>query len=61
MPGHPWTTALFVVACWLVVGATFARYPVNSLVGLGILVAGVPVYLGLAARGEGEPVTAPGQ
>jgi len=45
MPGHPWTTALFVIACWLVVGATFARYPVNSLVGLGILLAGVPVYL----------------
>ncbi len=45
VPGHPVTTVLFVAACWLVVAATFARYPVNSLVGLGILVAGVPVYL----------------
>jgi APA family basic amino acid/polyamine antiporter len=45
VPGHPWTTALFVTACWLVVSATFARYPVNSLIGLGILLAGVPVYL----------------
>lgn len=45
VPGHPWTTAVFVAACWLVVVATFARYPVNSLVGLGILLAGVPVYL----------------
>ncbi len=45
VPGHPWTTLLFVVACWLVVGATFVRYPTNSLIGLGILLAGVPVYL----------------
>lgn len=45
VPGHPGTTVLFVTACWLVVGATFARYPVNSLIGFGILLAGVPVYL----------------
>lgn len=52
VPGHPWTTVLFVAACWLVVGATFARYPVNSLVGLAILLAGVPVYLAWRRAGH---------
>lgn len=43
-PGHPWTTALFVAACWLVVLGTFARAPLNSAVGVGILLAGLPAY-----------------
>ena len=45
VPGHPVTTGLFVTASWLVVAATFARYPVNSSIGLAILLAGVPAYL----------------
>lgn len=44
VPGHPVTTALFVAACWLVVANTIYRYPSNSLVGVAILAAGVPVY-----------------
>jgi len=44
VPGHPYTTAVFVAACWLVVGNTIYRYPTNTLLGLGILVLGVPVY-----------------
>ncbi|MCI0486548.1 MAG: amino acid permease [Blastocatellia bacterium] len=44
IPGHPVTTALFVVACWLVVASTIYKYPKNSLIGLGILAAGIPVY-----------------
>ena len=43
-PGHPITTMLFVIACWLVVAATVIEAPVNSLIGLAILAAGVPVY-----------------
>ncbi|MGH7730781.1 MAG: APC family permease [Candidatus Eiseniibacteriota bacterium] len=50
VPGHPWTTAAFVVASVLVVAATFAKYPANSLIGLAILLAGVPVYLAWSAR-----------
>ncbi|MBV8808608.1 MAG: amino acid permease [Acidobacteriaceae bacterium] len=43
-PGHPFTTFFFVSACWLVVLATFYHYPQNSLVGLGLLLLGIPVY-----------------
>jgi len=44
-PGHPFTTLLFVAACWLVVINTVIHYPGNTLIGLAILVAGVPAYL----------------
>lgn len=44
MPGHPWTTLFFVAACWLIVINTFVAYPQNTLIGLGILLAGIPVY-----------------
>ena len=43
-PGHPFTTAAFVAACWIVVAATFYHYPKDSLIGLGIALAGLPVY-----------------
>ena len=43
-PGHPITTAVFTLACWLVVLGTFAKAPKDSLVGLGILLAGLPAY-----------------
>jgi APA family basic amino acid/polyamine antiporter len=43
-PGHPWTTAFFVLSCWLVVAATIHRYPGDSVIGLGILALGLPVY-----------------
>ncbi|HEY0097413.1 MAG TPA: amino acid permease, partial [Pyrinomonadaceae bacterium] len=42
VPGHPYTTALFVAACWLVVLSTVYKYPVNSLIGFAIVLAGVP-------------------
>jgi APA family basic amino acid/polyamine antiporter len=44
-PGHPVTTAFFVVASFLVVVNTVWRYPENTLIGLAILAAGVPAYL----------------
>lgn len=44
MPGHPVTTALFVAACALVVLSTFYKYPRNSVIGLAIVLAGVPIY-----------------
>ena len=44
-PGHPVTTGLFVAACALVVVGTFYQHPANSLIGLAILLAGVPACL----------------
>jgi len=44
MPGHPVTTAVFAVICWWVVGNAIYRYPQNSLIGFGFLLAGTPAY-----------------
>ena len=45
VPGHPLTTGLFIAAAALIVVATVVEAPVNSAVGLGIMLTGVPVYL----------------
>jgi basic amino acid/polyamine antiporter, APA family len=50
VPGHPYTTGLFVAICWLVVANTIYKYPANSLLGMGILALGVPVYAFWARR-----------
>jgi APA family basic amino acid/polyamine antiporter len=52
MPGHPYTTGAFTLACWLVVAATFYRYPHDSLIGLCITSAGVPIYYLWRMRGN---------
>ncbi len=44
VPGHPLTTGVFVLICWLVVINTVYKYPENTLIGLAILIAGIPVY-----------------
>jgi basic amino acid/polyamine antiporter, APA family len=44
VPGHPVTTLLFAAATLAVVAAIVYEYPANSAIGLGIAVAGVPVY-----------------
>ncbi len=45
IPGHPFTTLFFIVACLVVVVSTVYSYPTNSIIGFGILLAGWPVYL----------------
>ena len=52
-PGHPVTTGLFVLACALVVGSTVWNSPVNSLIGYGILLAGIPAFLYWRQRNAG--------
>ena len=44
MPGHPYSTAVFVVACVAIVASTVWSAPGNSVIGLLILLTGVPVY-----------------
>lgn len=44
-PLHPFSTAIFVLACWLVVIGTFVKEPKNSLIGLLILALGLPFGL----------------
>jgi APA family basic amino acid/polyamine antiporter len=44
VPGHPWTTILFIAVSWLVVANTIYKYPANSLLGFAILLLGLPVY-----------------
>jgi APA family basic amino acid/polyamine antiporter len=44
VPGHPITTVIFIAICWLVVINTVYQYPQNTLIGLAILLAGVPAY-----------------
>ena len=44
VPGHPVTTGLFVAACALTVLSTIYKYPHNSAIGIGIVVAGIPAY-----------------
>jgi APA family basic amino acid/polyamine antiporter len=50
-PGHPFTTLFFIVACGGVAFSTLYRYPHNSLIGLGIMLTGLPAYLFWKARG----------
>jgi len=54
VPGHPFTTLAFIGACWAVVGNTLYKYPENSLVGVGILLMGLPVYAFWARRKVGD-------
>src|SRR6266850_969643 len=44
VPGHPLTTILFCLVCLVIVLNTIYRYPVNTLIGIAILLSGIPVY-----------------
>jgi APA family basic amino acid/polyamine antiporter len=57
VPGHPWTTLLFIAAEWIVVVSTFAHDPKRSFIGLAIALAGLPAYYLWRARNKGEPAT----
>lgn len=53
VPGHPFTTIFFITACWLVVFSTIYKYPQNSIIGLLIMLAGIPVFFLWRGRSEG--------
>ena len=44
VPGHPYTTGAFILVSSLVVLSTAWHYPLNTLVGLGLVLAGLPAY-----------------
>ncbi len=57
LPGHPWTTVLFLIIAWSIVVDVFMRSPLDALVGIGILISGVPVYWFFASRHRaGAPI-----
>jgi APA family basic amino acid/polyamine antiporter len=58
-PGHPWTTALFILASLLVVASSFWAYPINSLIGYAILLIGVPPFLFWRRRRTREAASYP--
>ena len=57
VPGHPWTTLLFIAVMWLVVIITFVHDPRRSFIGLAIAIAGLPVYFFWRAKNR-EATTA---
>jgi basic amino acid/polyamine antiporter, APA family len=44
VPGHPFTTILFVLSCVGIVGSAIVASPSNSAIALGIMLAALPVY-----------------
>src|SRR5208282_5438676 len=57
VPGHPWSTLLFIAAEWIVVASTFAHDPKRSLIGLAIAMAGLPAYYLWRANNKGVTET----
>ncbi|HEX3185112.1 MAG TPA: amino acid permease [Pyrinomonadaceae bacterium] len=44
VPGHPFTTIVFIAVCWLIAINTVYQNPQNTLIGVAIMLAGIPVY-----------------
>ena len=42
--GYPWTTGAFVVVCLVVASVPLVQAPVRSVLGLGLIAAGLPAY-----------------
>jgi APA family basic amino acid/polyamine antiporter len=60
-PWHPWSTGAFIAASAAIVGFSFWAYPINSLIGYGILLLGVPPYLYWRRQGAPPAVEALGE
>ncbi len=49
--GHPYTTAVYVAALWMIAIVSITHAPSDAVKGLGILALGVPIYFVWARRG----------
>jgi APA family basic amino acid/polyamine antiporter len=54
VPGHPWTTLLFIAIQAFVVLSTFTYDPKRSFIGLGIALLGLPAYAFWRWRARGS-------
>ena len=50
VPGHPWTTGIFVAIAWLIASNTTYKNPLTAGTAVCILLAGVPVYFLVRGR-----------
>jgi len=44
IPGHPLTTLFFIAACCVITFSLIYKFPLNSGISFGIMLAGVPAY-----------------
>lgn len=44
IPLHPFTTIFFIAGCFFVVANTIYKYPENSVIGLAIMLIGIPIF-----------------
>ena len=59
MPGHPWTTIVFVAAFWALAINTIVQNPRSAGIGVLILLAGIPAYLFWRRRKAGPSSLTP--
>ena len=44
IPAHPFTTLFFIAACCVITFSLIYKFPLNSAISFGIMLAGVPAY-----------------
>ncbi len=44
LPGHPYTTGIYTLACIAIVISTVYNFPFDSLIGLAIIATGIPLF-----------------
>ena len=54
VPGHPATTALFVLVCWTLALTTIVRSPRDAGIGLGVLAVGAVAYFAWHRKAPAE-------